>query len=137
MRVSMLCENGKYSGDFQESLYKNTVEFLRKGLRDESVCLWVAVDGNIIIAMCCINYFYLPPNELCLSGKSANLGNMYVLPGFRKKGIAGKLLGLIVIEAKNNSCERIVLVPTEMGKPLYEKFGFTSWFDAMVFFPMK
>jgi len=137
MRVSMLCENEHYDNDFQEKLFKNTLEYMNKGLRDNSINLWVATENNEIIAMCCLNYFYLPPNELCLSGKSAHLGNMYTMPNFRNKGIASKLLKLITAEAKDSRCERIVLVPTESGKPLYEKFGFTPWFDAMVFFPRK
>ena len=137
MRVSMLCENGHYDSDFQERLFKNTLEYLNKGISDNSVGVWVATSKNEIIAMCCLSYFHLPPNELCMSGKSAHLGNMYTVPSFRNKGIASKLLEIIVAEAKKNQCERIVLVPTKSGKPIYEKFGFVPWFDAMVFFPTK
>ena len=137
MRVSMLCEDETYDADFQETLYRNTSEYMQNGLNDNTVSLWVATENNRIVAMCCLNYFYLPPNEISLSGKSAHLGNMYTMPAYRNKGIAAKLLELIVAEAKNNQCDRIVLVPTETGIHLYEKFGFKPWFGAMVFFPTK
>jgi len=137
MRVSMLCEGETYDSDFQEKLYKYTSEYLSRGLSDKGISLWMATENNKIVAMGCLSYFYLPPNEVSLSGKSAHLGNMYTLPEYRKQGIASKLLERIVAEAKSNQCERILLVPTEMGKPLYEKFGFQPWFGAMAFFPAK
>lgn len=137
LRVSMLCDGELYNADFKETLYKNTLEYMQNGLNDNSICLWVATEDSKIIAMCCLNYFYLPPNEISLSGKSAHLGNMYTLPAYRNKGIASKLLELIVAEAKDNHCDRVILIPTEMGSPLYSKFGFQPWFGAMVFFPTK
>jgi len=137
MRVAMLCEEGYADPDFQETLFQNTSEYLRKGLSDSSIDLWVAAADDAIIAMCCLNYFWLPPNELCLNGKSAHLGNMYTLPEYRRQGIASKLLELAAAEAKSNQCERLLLVPTEQGAPLYEKFGFQPWFNAMVFFPTR
>ena len=135
MRVSMLCESGYNNVEFKEILLKNTIKYLNKGLSDKNIVLWVATEKNEIISMCCLTFFYLPPNELCINGKSAHLGNMYTEPDFRNKGIASKLMELIISEAIDNQCERIVLVPTELGKHLYEKFGFKPWFDAMVFFP--
>ena len=137
MRVAMICDNGQYDDDFKEKLYQNTSKYMQKGLSDNSVSLWVAAVDNKIIAMCCLNYFYLPPNEMSLSGKSAHLGNMYTVPSYRNRGIASKLLEIIVAEAKDNKCDRILLIPTEIGEPLYKKFGFQPWFGAMVFFPTK
>ena len=135
MRVLMLEEEGHNDCDFKKKLYAKTFEYLREGLRDDSVSLWIATDNNETVAMCCLNYFHLPPNELSLSGKSAHLGNMYTIPCYRKNGIAMRLLELAAAEAKTNQCDRIVLVPSNAGKPLYKKFGFQPWFDAMVFFP--
>jgi len=137
MRVAMLREEGCVDPGFQEKLRENTAEYLQKGLENESIGLWAAASDSEIIAMCCLSYFHLPPNELCLNGKSAHLGNMYTLPDYRRQGIASKLLELAVFEAKERQCERMVLVPTDKGAPLYEKFGFQPWFNAMVFFPMK
>lgn len=137
LRVAMICDGKDYDRVFREKLYTNTQEYLSKGFDDNTVSSWVATKNNEIIAMCCMSYFALPPNEVSLSGKSAHLGNMYTLPMFRNKGIASKLLELIVSEAKSRQCDRIILVPTENGKSLYEKFGFLPWFGAMAFFPTK
>lgn len=137
IRVSMLCENKDYDDEFKNKLYNNTFQYFETGIQDNNISLWIAVFYNKIVAVCCLNYFFLPPNELCLNGKTAHLGNMYTKPDFRKKGIASKLLELAIDDAKENQCERIILVPTDMGKPLYEKFGFKPWFDSMVFFPIN
>lgn len=45
------------------------------------------------------------------------------------------LLSLTVEEAKKAGCERVQLHTTDMGKLLYEKYGFEYSVSAMVYFP--
>ena len=71
-----------------------------------------------------ISFFNLPPNDWCPDGKTAYIGNMFTLTDYRKQGIATKILSLLVEEAETLGCERILLNPTDMGKPVYGKYGF-------------
>ena len=57
--------------------------------------------------------------------------NMYTNPAYRRKGIAYQTLNLLVADAKNKGIDAISLEATEMGRPLYEKFGFTGMNDEM------
>ena len=50
---------------------------------------------------------------------------------YRRKGIAYQTLNLLVADAKNKGIDAISLEATEMGRPLYEKFGFTGMNDEM------
>lgn len=135
LRVAMLCEETEYSEDFRKVLRDNTMEYIHHGLGSNDYLSWVAVQEGVIIAMGGINFFALPPNDWCPSGKTAYLGNMYTLPAFRRQGIAAHLLALLIDEAKDRQCERILLNTTDMGRPLYKKLGFADSPTAMALFP--
>ena len=52
--------------------------------------------------------------------------NMYTNPEYRRKGIAYKTLDILVKEIKNKGISSISLAATDMGRPLYEKYGFVK-----------
>lgn len=135
MRVAMLCDGTAYSESFKKLIYNNTKQYISNGLMDRSFVSWVAVEDDEIVAMSGVNFFSLPPNDWCPSGKTAYIGNMYTIPAFRKRGLASCLLKLIIEEAKNLGCERILLNATDIGRPLYEKHGFDSSPTAMALYP--
>ena len=57
--------------------------------------------------------------------------NMYTAPEYRRKGIAFQTLDLLVKEAKQQGIAAISLEATQMGRPLYEKYGFVKMNDEM------
>ena len=57
--------------------------------------------------------------------------NMYTKPDYRRKGIAYHTLGLLIEEAKNKGVKFISLEAKDMGRPLYERYGFVSMNDEM------
>jgi GNAT superfamily N-acetyltransferase len=59
-----------------------------------------------------------------VSGPVAWIGTIWVDPAWRRQGL-GKALTRTTIEAAEAAgCRAIVLVATEAGRPLYERFGF-------------
>ena len=52
--------------------------------------------------------------------------NIYTKPKYRRQGIAYKTLDLLVKAAKSRGITGISLVATDMGLPLYEKYGFVK-----------
>lgn len=50
--------------------------------------------------------------------------DMYTIPSHQRKGVAYKTLDLLVKEAKKKGIFAISLEATELGRPLYEKYGF-------------
>jgi len=57
--------------------------------------------------------------------------NMYTKPEYRRKGIAIKILDILVKESNNKGITAISLEATDMGRPLYEKYGFVKMNNEM------
>lgn len=72
-----------------------------------------------------ISFYTVMPTYHNPSGRKAYIMNMYTKPEYRRQGIALKTLSLLVQEAKSRGITQIALEATEMGRPLYERFGFT------------
>jgi GNAT superfamily N-acetyltransferase len=135
LRMAMLCEGANLTDEFRKKLRGNTMRYFLGSLSDGSFSAWLAEDAERIVATGGAAYFMLPPNDWCPGGSTAYIGNMYTGPEYRGRGIATKLLSLIMEEAKGKGCERIVLNATAAGRPIYEKYGFIDWPDAMVYLP--
>ena len=58
--------------------------------------------------------------------------NMYTAPEYRRQGIAFETLDILVKEAKSRGINNITLEATDMGRPLYEKYGFAPMKDEMI-----
>ena len=58
-------------------------------------------------------------------------GDLFVVPEYRRKGIARKMLDILVAEIREKGDVSVTLEATEMGRPLYEKYGFVALPDEM------
>ncbi len=135
IRVDFLVEaNDVKDQDEKDLLHINNEKFLRDSLTDGSFAAWLAIEDGEIIATSGVSFYNLPPNKKCPTGKVAYIGNMFTYPQYRNKGIASKLFNLVVEECKNHGCEKILLNATDMGKPIYEKFGFKDVSNDMVYY---
>ncbi|HEX4250056.1 MAG TPA: GNAT family N-acetyltransferase [Pseudonocardia sp.] len=54
----------------------------------------------------------------------AYLGNAFVLPELRSRGVGSRLLRAALGHARELGCVRVVLSPTERSKALYRRAGF-------------
>ena len=50
--------------------------------------------------------------------------NVYTKPEYRKKGLAGKLIGMLLNEAENLELDFVELKATDSGYNLYKSIGF-------------
>ena len=79
--------------------------------------------NSLYIRKPCTIFFYEKVVKWCM--------NMYTAPEYRKQGIAIHTLDLLVKEAREQGVTQITLEATEMGRPLYEKYGFVKMKDEM------
>jgi GNAT superfamily N-acetyltransferase len=108
--------------------------YFRAALADDSFVAWLAIDGENIIATSGLSFSVTPPSFKCPDGKVAYIMNMFTFPEYRKQGIGMELLKRTVEEAKNRGYFKITLIATDMGRPLYEKYGFKDVAGDMVLY---
>ncbi len=135
LRADMLREEENYPEEFLDLLVRNTKQYTETGMADGSYSAWLAEEDGAIVAMGGTTYFTLPPNDWCPNGKTAYIGSVYTRPAYRKQGIATQLMSMLIIEAKEQKCQRILLNASDAGKPLYKKLGFADFPAAMALYP--
>ncbi|HET7814480.1 MAG TPA: GNAT family N-acetyltransferase [Candidatus Baltobacteraceae bacterium] len=64
--------------------------------------------------------------------KSAMLAGIYVVPSFRRKGIARELTQRAIAWCKAQGCALIKLQASQAGRPLYESLGFTPGTEMLL-----
>lgn len=106
-------------------------EYYRTALAEGSHVAYLVFDGERFIGAGGVSFFKVMPTYHNPTGEKAYIMNMYTDPEYRRKGIAYKTLDLLVKEAKLRGIECITLEATEMGRPLYEKYGFVGMKDEM------
>lgn len=98
--------------------------FFNNKMRDGSLTEWIAEDNAEIIATGAVIFYDFPPSYTNKSGKKAYITNMYTREDYRGRGIATQLLTILVDEVKAAGISRIWLGASELGRPVYKKFGF-------------
>ena len=116
-------EKGKMVIGIEEFRSKN-YDYFKQHLPDDSFISWVASDKDKIAAISGLCFYYAPPTFSDPSGTTAYIMNIYTKPQYRRKGIAARLMGYIIQEAKSRGCGKITLHASDMGRPVYEKLGF-------------
>ncbi len=118
--------------DDKEAFKRLTKEYFQKYLEDNSILSFVALDNGKIVSSCILCIYQTLPTPSCLSGKTGLLLNVYTLKDYRRKGLAYKLLSLLIEEAKGLGLGKIQLDYTDDGYQLYKKLGFKELDREMV-----
>jgi len=124
--------------DMTESLkcemYLQNRAYLEESLHDGSFTAYLAFDGDDLAGTSGVNFYKTPPNPPNPTGKTAYISNMYSKPAYRGRGIATRLFALTMDEAKRRGCGKVILHATDMGRPIYEKYGFFVPKGAMEYY---
>ncbi len=124
-RITVLRAANELSGDIDMTEVKEqSMEYYRKAFHDDSHVAYLVFDQNTFVGAGGVSFFTVMPTFHNPTGKKAYIMNMYTNPSYRRQGIAYKTLDLLVAEAKKRGILAISLETTNMGKPLYEKYGF-------------
>ncbi len=105
--------------------------YYQKALSDGSHIAYLVFDESGCIGTGGFSFFQVMPTYHNPSGKKAYIMNMYTNPKYRRKGIAYKTLDMLIKEIKSKGISSISLEATDMGRPLYEKYGFVKMNSEM------
>ena len=131
-RIEVLRAANRLSDDIDMSeVEKQSYEYYKRALLDGSHTAYLVFDEQKIVGTGGVSYFQVMPTYHNPSGLKAYIMNMYTNPEYRRRGIAIETLRLLVEDAKEKGISAISLEATDMGRPLYEKFGFVKLNDEM------
>ena len=100
--------------------------YFSTGISNENLIVWLATEDEYIVSTAGVCFFQYPPSFSNTTGRIAYITNVYTRNEYRKRGIATKLLELIIEEIKNTGCKYTRLHASSQGKKLYEKMRFTD-----------
>lgn len=92
----------------------------------------LAFDGDEVIGCASMSFIWIMPTFDHPTGKRAHLMNVYTRSEYRRQGIARKMVGLLIKEARSRGVTEISLDSTRSGRPLYQSMGFTDSTEGMV-----
>jgi GNAT superfamily N-acetyltransferase len=121
-------EPAKRRDDF-ESAFADTVG---AGLRDGRWTAWVAEAGGQIVSHVFVGLIEKIPRPTREPRFIGYVTNVYTRPGFRGRGIGSRLLGAVTEWARDHDVELLVVWPSEESLGLYERAGFASGRDPLV-----
>ena len=131
-RVEVLQAANHLSKDTDMSeVQRQSYEYYKKSLCDGTHIAYLIFDESRFAGAGGISFFQVMPTYHNPSGKKAYIMNMYTNPEYRRMGIAYKTLDMLVRDAKSKGITAISLEATDMGRPLYEKYGFVNMNDEM------
>ena len=110
---------------------KATREYYAGSLADGNHTAYLIRDGERFVGTGGISYYRVMPTWDNPTGWKAFIMNMYVRPEYRRKGIATRMLGVLLDDVKERGITHIGLEASEMGRPLYARHGFTGAGDEL------
>ena len=131
IRMEMLMDVNSLSADYVFD--KSFIENCRKNFEctGETQTDILCIENGAPVACANLCYLSMIPTFSHTPGKRAHLMKVYVKKDFRRKGLAKKMLELLIEEAKSRKVTQISRDSTEKGRPLYESMGFSHNASAM------
>ncbi len=130
VRVLRLVNGLPDTADMEEVRARSR-EYYRRALEDGSHVAYLVWDGGALIGAGGVSFFQVMPTYHTPSGQKAYIMNIYVEPEYRRQGIARETLDRLVREAEGRGVTAVSLEATDMGRPLYEAYGFVAMENEM------
>lgn len=105
--------------------------YYQRALETGEHIAYLAYDNGAFIGAGGVSFYQVMPTWHNPSGRKAYIMNMYTAPEYRRRGVAFHTLDLLVKAARERGAGQIGLEATQMGRPLYEKYGFVKLEDEM------
>lgn len=131
-RIMVLRAANRLSDDVDMSVVEQeSYDYYKRAIKTGEHIAYMVYDVDRFIGAGGVSFYQVMPTFHNPTGKKAYIMNMYTVPEYRRQRIAFHTLDLLVKEAKERGVSQIVLEATDMGRPLYEKYGFMKMEDEM------
>ncbi len=131
-RIIVLRAANKLSDDEDMSVVEEeSYAYYRRALESGEHIAYLVYDNGKFIGAGGLSFYQVMPTYHNPTGKKAYIMNMYTASAYRRQGIAFHTLDLLVNDAREQGVSQIAVEATDMGRPLYEKYGFVKMEDEM------
>ena len=124
MRKEYLTEDhGEMPPDTVRKISENLLTYFPAHL-NKDLSVFVCRDCGSIVGCCFLGVFEKPANPSFISGRTGTVLNVYTKAEYRRKGIAGRLMKMLLSEAAELKLDYVELKATDCGYELYRSLGF-------------
>jgi ribosomal protein S18 acetylase RimI-like enzyme len=123
MRLAFLAEVSGATGS-EPVLRESLAEYFSGMIPSNEFVGFLGVADSAIIATSGLVFHHHPPSNRNPSGREGYIMNMYTIPAFRRRGIASRLLQMLIDHARQNDCGKISMHALPNGRSIYVKSGF-------------
>ena len=124
LRIEFLrADRGEIPASELSLIFDRLPAYFRQHL-NRDLLAFVCRDADAIAGCCFLYISEKPPNPTYPTGRVGTALNVYTRPKYRRKGIAGRLLKMLLSEAANLRLDFVELKATDAGYPLYKSLGF-------------
>jgi GNAT superfamily N-acetyltransferase len=123
LREAMFLDIGWIEGT-REDVVAATVTYFERTIADGTYIGFIAEDEGVPVGTAGAVIILVPPYGEDLEGRIPRVQNVYVLPEYRRQGIARDLFARLLDRLRAEGLRRVSLMATDPGRPLYEEFGF-------------
>lgn len=127
IRLNYLAEDyGGLTNEQTLTIRTQLREYFMKHL-NRDLLVYVCEDHAEIVATVFLLITEKPANPAFITGLTGTILNVYTLPHYRKKGIAGNLMRMAISDAESKNLSYLELYATKAGYSLYRKLGFAPF----------
>lgn len=126
LRIDYLIDDRGYLEEDEKEIITDQLKCYYQSHISKDFLAILAEENGIILSTAFLTITEKPANPSFITGVTGTLLNVFTYPGYRRKGIATKVISLLLEEGKKVNVSSFELFATEKGKPLYKKLGFVE-----------
>lgn len=123
LRLAFLAE-ASGSAALVPGLSEDLREYFTQSIPQEKFLAAVALSNSKMIASSGLVLHYHPPGINNPTGREAYIMNMYTVPAWRRRGIAARLLEMLLDRTRSSRCGKVFLHVLPPARSIYVKAGF-------------
>ncbi len=125
MRRQMFLDMGKPDDDRLRRVVQAFIDWVADASRAGRYLSWlVEAESGVPIANAGLLLIEWPPNSRDLTPLRGYVMNVWTHPEHRRRGIARKLMDIVMAEARQRRIRVLALHASDTGRQLYEQLGF-------------
>ena len=121
LREASLDDKSEYN-----KFLSDVTEWTARNVKNENYIGYFGYLDGKIVCFAGVLLSELPPILINRNRKQGYILSFFTYPGYRRQGIGNKLMQYLMEDAKKMGIQKLALIATDEGIPLYRKNGFNE-----------